>query len=86
MNGTLFYLNVCRCGGAGDDCGRRRWQWGHAVDEGGVGAVDDDLGGPAMTAHWRRAGREAALQERARGVDLEEPVLPEKLLRRKDRA
>ena len=27
VNGTLFYLNVCTCGGAGDDGGRRRWQW-----------------------------------------------------------
>ena len=27
VNGTLFYLNVCRCGGAGGDGGRRWWQW-----------------------------------------------------------
>ena len=27
VNDTLFYLNVCRCGKAGDDGGQRRWQW-----------------------------------------------------------
>ena len=82
-----------RGGGAPERAREGRWRrsprqqrrWGDAVDEGGVGAVDDDLGGTAMAvaARWRRGAghREAALQERARGVDLEEPVLPEKLLK-----